>query len=64
MIVKALSELRSKVLTGVTKLGYKNDDAAIITKVLLYAQLRGNNQGITKIATAACHTQAKWSSLG
>jgi LDH2 family malate/lactate/ureidoglycolate dehydrogenase len=46
-----VSELREQVEAGVSKLGYKDQDAKIISKVLLYAQLRGNNQGITKIAT-------------
>lgn len=46
-----VSELRDKVLRGVKKLGYKGPDAEVISEVLLYAQLRGNNQGITKIAT-------------
>ncbi len=46
-----LLELREKVSAGVAKLGYNDEDAQIITDVLLYAQLRGNNQGITKIAT-------------
>lgn len=46
-----LSELREKVVAGVIKLGYKDEDAKTIADVLLYAQLRGNNQGITKIAT-------------
>lgn len=46
-----LDELRDKVLKGVVKLGYKNEDAKIIAEVLMYAQMRGNNQGITKIAT-------------
>jgi LDH2 family malate/lactate/ureidoglycolate dehydrogenase len=50
MIVK-LTDLREKVIVGVEKLGYQNDDAKTIANVLLYAQLRGNNQGITKIAT-------------
>lgn len=50
MIVK-LSELEDKVNQGVSKLGYESDDARIIAEVLLYAQMRGNNQGITKIAT-------------
>jgi L-2-hydroxycarboxylate dehydrogenase (NAD+) len=50
MIVK-VDELRAKVFEGVGKLGYKADDAQVITEVLMYAQLRGNNQGITKIAT-------------
>lgn len=46
-----VDELKTKVLAGVNKLGYKGDDAQTITDVLLYAQTRGNNQGITKIAT-------------
>ncbi len=50
MLVK-LEDLKNKVQTGVEKLGYKGEDATVITDVLLYAQLRGNNQGITKIAT-------------
>lgn len=46
-----VSELQQNVLDGVAKLGYTGDDAQIIADVLLYAQMRGNNQGITKIAT-------------
>lgn len=46
-----VSELRNKVNVGVAKLGYKGNDAKVIAETLLYAQLRGNNQGITKIAT-------------
>ena len=46
-----VNELHAKVLAGVNKLGYKGEDAQIIANVLMYAQLRGNNQGITKIAT-------------
>ncbi len=50
MIVK-VADLKAKVLAGVNKLGYEGEDAKTISEVLLYAQLRGNNQGITKIAT-------------
>lgn len=46
-----VSDLRAKVFAGLAKLGYSDEDAKIISEVLLYAQLRGNNQGITKIAT-------------
>lgn len=46
-----VTELREKVLAGVAKLGYEGEDAKIIADVLLYAQMRDNNQGITKIAT-------------
>ncbi len=46
-----VSELKDKVKAGVEKLGYTAQDSEIICNVLLYAQLRGNNQGITKVAT-------------
>lgn len=46
-----VEDLESKVLAGVKKLGYEGTDARTISEVLLYAQMRGNNQGITKIAT-------------
>lgn len=47
----SVADLRAKVSEGVRKLGYDGGDASTIADVLLYAQLRGNNQGITKIAT-------------
>lgn len=46
-----VDELDARVLAGVKQLGYENEDARTIADVLMYAQLRGNNQGITKIAT-------------
>lgn len=46
-----VTDLRNKVQTGVGKLGYDGEEAQIITDVLMYAQLRDNNQGIAKIAT-------------
>ena len=47
----SVAELEEKVLTGVQQLGYEGAEAQIIADVLLYAEMRGNNQGITKIAT-------------
>lgn len=47
----ATTDLREKVSEGVRKLGYQGEDAKVIADVLLYAQMRGNNQGIAKIAT-------------
>jgi LDH2 family malate/lactate/ureidoglycolate dehydrogenase len=47
----SVNALRGKVVAGIQKLGYTGEDAKVIADVLLYAQLRGNNQGITKIAT-------------
>lgn len=52
-----LEELTSRVTLGVKKLGYQGDDAEVITEVLLYAQKRGNNQGIAKIATGGYQAQ-------
>ena len=46
-----VAELQEKVAKGVSKLGYTGEDAQVIIDTLLYAQTRGNNQGIVKIAT-------------
>lgn len=54
-----LDELKGKVHAGVKKLGYEGEEAQIIADVLLYAQMRGNNQGITKIATGGVPTVDK-----
>ena len=45
------TELTDKVVAGIRKLDYEGEDARIIKDTLLYAQLRGNNQGIAKLAT-------------
>lgn len=54
-----LSELHENVSKGVAQLGYGGEDARVITDVLLYAQLRGNNQGIAKIATGGVPPASK-----
>jgi LDH2 family malate/lactate/ureidoglycolate dehydrogenase len=46
-----LTELTDTVTAGVIKLGYEGEDVEIISRTLMYAQLRGNNQGIAKLAT-------------
>lgn len=46
-----VSELKDKVTKGVHQLGYEGEDAQAIVDTLLYAEMRGNNQGIAKIAT-------------
>ncbi|NQV89710.1 MAG: Ldh family oxidoreductase [Parcubacteria group bacterium] len=46
-----INELKEKVSSGVQKLGYTGEDAQAIIDTLLYAEMRGNNQGIPKIAT-------------
>jgi LDH2 family malate/lactate/ureidoglycolate dehydrogenase len=47
----SLEKLRAMVHGAVTGLGYGPGDAQIITDVLVYAQSRGNTQGLAKIAT-------------
>lgn len=46
-----VADLREKVTAGVHKLGYVGEDAKAIVDTLMYAEMRGNNQGIPKIAT-------------
>src|SRR5258708_36510987 len=58
-----VAELRDKVLAGVKKLGYLGDDAKVIADVLLYAQMGGNNPGITKIATGGVPKAAEVAEL-
>lgn len=45
----ALSELREVTHTAIRHYGYTEDESATVLEVLLYAQLRGNNQGIVKL---------------
>lgn len=54
-----IDQLKEKILQGVHKLGYENEDANILCDVLLYAQMRGNNQGIPKIATGGVPAREK-----
>ncbi len=46
-----VAAVRTKVLEGLSELGYGGQETEIIANVLMYAQTRGNNQGIPKIAT-------------
>ena len=58
-MIVPIQDLKANVLAGVQKLGYTQDDGRTIAEVLLYAQLRGNNQGITKIATGGVPNAAE-----
>ena len=44
--VKELEELTSR---AIEKYGYKDKEVQVIRDVLLYAQMRNNNQGIVKL---------------
>jgi len=44
-----LSELEKLAKQAVLQSGYNEEETAIILDMLMYAQLRGNNQGIIKL---------------
>ncbi|MBI2464708.1 Ldh family oxidoreductase [Candidatus Shapirobacteria bacterium] len=44
-----ITELKVLVNKALTKYGYTEEESKIISEVLMYAQLRGNNQGIVKL---------------
>lgn len=41
-----IHELRELILQILLSQGYRDEDASISTDVLLYAEIRGNNQGL------------------
>jgi len=44
-----ISDLETLTEKALLKQGYSDSESEIIKKVLLYAQLRGNNQGVVKL---------------
>ncbi len=44
-----LKDLKEKTHKALQKYGYSEEESSIIKEVLLYAQLRGNNQGVVKL---------------
>ncbi|OQR81356.1 malate dehydrogenase [Thraustotheca clavata] len=46
-----VSLLEERTTQALTILGYTSEEATIIRRVLLYAQLRGNTQGVVKLVT-------------
>lgn len=44
-----ISELNKTVESVLAKYGYNATEVSSISEVLMYAQLRGNNQGIVKL---------------
>jgi LDH2 family malate/lactate/ureidoglycolate dehydrogenase len=45
--------VRTVIFDALLKLGHSHEDATIITNVLLYAELRANNQGVIKLVAGA-----------
>ncbi len=57
----SLAELEQVTLRALARAGYPADEAETIRKVLMYAQTRGNNQGVVKLIGAGMprHAQAQ-----
>ena len=47
----AIDTLKEKIFQALKCYEYSDEDCHIITDVLIYAELRGNNQGIVKLVT-------------
>src|SRR5258708_1935844 len=45
----ATNELKQLTRNAILTYGYTNGEADVIQEILLYAQLRGNNQGVVKL---------------
>lgn len=48
-MILSVSELRAMTMRAVASYGYSPEESATISDVLMYAQLRGNNQGVVKL---------------
>ena len=55
-----VDELKQTTLKVLTRGGYPADEAATILEVLMYAQLRGNNQGVVKLIGAGMPRDPAW----
>lgn len=54
-----IAEFQNAISSFLSKVGYCSSDKEIITKTLMYAELRGNNQGIIKLLTGALYPNHK-----
>ena len=48
-----INELRALINSALLATGHRAGDAAIITDTIMYAELRGNNQGVVKLVTGS-----------
>lgn len=53
-----LADLQNLVHRALIKYGFNEDQAKEIAEVMLYAQMRGNNQGVVKLIGAGYHNNA------
>lgn len=49
MVLIELPELESTVYSALLSMGYPPEEAEVITRVMIYAELHNNNQGISKL---------------
>src|SRR5665647_3027028 len=45
----SIAELRDLTTKAIAGFGYNEEETTVIREILLYAQLRGNNQGVVKL---------------
>jgi LDH2 family malate/lactate/ureidoglycolate dehydrogenase len=55
----SVDDLKKTTLRALQKNGYPESEASIILDVLMYAQMRGNNQGVVKLVGAGMPRDAK-----
>ena len=48
-MIISIAELRDLTTKAIAGFGYNEEEIAAIREILLYAQLRGNNQGVVKL---------------
>jgi L-2-hydroxycarboxylate dehydrogenase (NAD+) len=58
-----IKALRQATKTALVKLGHSSESAAIMTDVLMYAEMRSNNQGLIKLVTGALGPSPKCGAL-
>lgn len=64
MLRISLDEFRNEITESVIRQGISNkEEASIITDVLMYAELRGNNQGIVKLISNALRPSSEEESV-
>src|SRR5690349_15699215 len=59
----SVEDLRQTSLKALLTYGYTDSEAATVLEVLMYAQLRGNNQGVVKLIGAGLPKDPKAGSI-
>eukprot|EP00899_Mesostigma_viride_P015494 jgi/Mesvir1/23946/Mv10717-RA.1 len=59
LVTVSIDDLKSKTLKAIKSLGHSSEDSQILLDVMMYAQLRGNNQGIIKVVSNGVNRDPK-----